>query len=157
MKRNLTACERTMILNGAKEIFFMALLAGYASNKKTNGVPFVHGKYRLIDKWETNDFSDGSAGTTMILFDGQLIWWMSYGGAYPKEAISFLKEALAAAYKKSMFFGGRGPDRFERAGKFLYLNNFEGILFENFSGIERIFNEDAVEIGSHRYMGHALI
>lgn len=170
----LTVEQREEILNGAREMFFAAMLAGYASEKinlakisaKILGkdgyktITFLSGNYKVVDRYCVTPLSDFSAGTTTIFhrfrFKGRWIpvWWMSYSGHYPKEVIPFLKVALKQSYEKGEFAGGRGPKtlQFVKGKSDLYENHWVGD-FHSFDGCESI-NCNA---GFHKYFGMALI
>lgn len=141
------------------EIFFRAMLAGYAGTAKKETPPdspgmkritFKRGRYLVIDQWQTSPESDFSFGGTTIFYNDVPIWWMTYEGWYLKETIPFLKEALAKAYSARSFLGGRGQDSFQR-GQFLYRNLFQG-SFVSFCGREFITKADQ-ELGHHEYRG----
>lgn len=181
----MTTKERDKILEGAKEVFFAAMLDGYAGGENRKSVktlfhngytkkvafcdPENHNGYVVIDEWHTNPDSDRSAGTTLITFLGDPVWWMSYDGEYLEGAIEFLKRALKKAYERKLFLGGRGlasvlSERFSLNGltfKLGYKNVWDGD-FQSFSGTEKIFQHplagyDPEPIGYHRYCGQALI
>lgn len=79
---------------------------------------------------------------------------MQYQGSYPPEVAPFLKAALAAAYKRGMFYGGRGePTFFTEAGGLLYRNHVHEPGFTQFSGKEELLNVYGVVVGSHHYSG----
>jgi hypothetical protein len=162
--------NRNVVLAGAEEAFFKAMIAGYAGGGKTRGLnvevqKIRNGKmvivrlkdYMVIDEWRTTPYSDCSAGTTTIFFRNAPVWWMSYGGSYSKEAIPFLKMALARAYEKGKFCGGRGPEQFKN-GLFLYSNYVRLKDFTRFQGREEIRRLKVAEVlGFHEYLGMALI
>lgn len=95
---------------------------------------------------------------------------MSYHGSYRKEAIPFLKKALARTYRAGKFIGGRGPRRLffkARQKKYYYrYTNFKPSsgrqTFHWFEGEEMIVRYRKLDnhgrsIGCHRYQGMALI
>jgi hypothetical protein len=143
-------------------VFFKAILAGYAGDgsgvkkeKSPDGYKtliYEEGKFRVADRYCVTPHSDKSAGTTTIFFEGQPIWWMSYGGEYHKSEIPLLKEALSKAYHEQTFCGGRGPETFGD----LYFNRFRG-NFESFSGTEVINSPRGNVLGYHHYLGMSLI
>lgn len=163
-------------LKTMKDCFFKAILCGYASfidgNKLPDGVREVRSEYSLvnekketvffdkyvvIDNWITTPLSEFSAGITTIYYDQIPIWRMDYSGYYKKDAIKFLKEALAKNYNEGVFLGGRGPRIFKNQN-LIYRNNPRIPDFENFEGIERIVNEETgEEMGCHKYFGVSLL
>jgi hypothetical protein len=169
--------NRDEILKQAKEIFFKAQLAGYASSgqgvkkeKTPNGyttITFVEEDWMVVDRYCVNPHSNYSAGTTTISNEDDPVWWMAYWGSYPKEAISFLRGVLGQAYRKGFFHGGRGLHRAhssKRRPQFIYLNEIEGVSeteessFEHFRGSEKIMEVTAIKyIGWHQYEGMSLI
>jgi len=170
----LTKSSREDILTGAEQVFFKAMLDGYAGNEgqksqKTKtpdgyvNIEYVDGDYRVLDRYCVTPYSCSSTGTTTIFFLGNPVWWMSYGGRYEDEVIPFLKEVLAVAYKNGDFCGGRGPKDWTK-GDLQYQNEGNPIddnTFEMFEGAEVIIkkSEKVTEtvMGGHRYWGMALI
>lgn len=160
--------DKNAILHEAKEVFFRAMLAGYAGNKndaaKSSDLygykifEFTHGDYLIVDRYCTTPLSDYSAGTTTIFYRTMPVWWMSYAGHYPKEAIPFLKKVLAETYAANDFNGARGPAFYRDPGKGLWYHNTADGDFEEFSGVEVIRKIDADElIGLHKYQGISLL
>lgn len=182
----MTELTRRTILEGAKDAFFAALLAGYCGGDKsesavvieeklnngfTNRVTFsdeiIHPGFVVVDGWHTNPNSDKSNGSTIITFFNVPIWAMSYGGFYTDQAIDFLKNILRRAYEEKKFLGGRGESSYggiivpqEKHIMLEYKNSFEG-NFERFSGREDIHENPLTpnpELwGYHQYFGMALI
>jgi hypothetical protein len=168
--------EKIDILKQAKEVFFKALLAGYFSHsgdgndskiitvKSPNGTEnifrYTDGDFIVIDSYWATPNSDYSTGTTTILFRNYPIWWMSYGGHYPKEVIRFLKLAIEMQYKAGLFRGGRGPARYSDV-QFTYKNISKGTgneSFSLFSGREEIWNnKDENLLGFHEYFGISML
>jgi hypothetical protein len=168
--------DREMVLNGAKKAFFEAMLAGYANatgepvsglvkTKSENGcektLTFTVGDYVVQDHYVVTPLSDYSAGTTTIFYKSFPVWLMAYGGYYPKDAIPFLKEALAKAYKMSQFLGGRGPEAYVETSVGLEYNNTfvsgdDSFLW--FEGHEYIWSKGVGKaLGTHKYFGMSLI
>jgi len=164
---------RGSIIHRAERVFFKALLAGYAGDgsgvkkeKPPDGYRTMtwpptgdHGGFKVVDRFCVTPTSNRSAGTTTIFFEDQPIWWMSYGGYYDDSAIPFLKTALADAYGRQEFRGGRGPIRFQN-GNFVYVNRqgFDGTSFACFEGREEIFEASSERLlGFHKYFGMLLI
>lgn len=174
MKKN-----KSRILKLAEEIFFKAMLAGYASDagniekeETLDGyktLTFEEGEWKVVDRYCVTPFSDSSVGTTTIFYQGKAVWWMAYGGSYPKSVIPFLKESLRQTYQQSVFIGGRGPDRFvdsDENPRFIYLNETKGLVtlndqsFESFQGKETVIEISSSSsrcIGWHKYWGMSLI
>lgn len=178
--------SRKEILEGAREAFFHTMLHGWASGSKNAvktevpGSPnnkestyiagFMHKKdfFRVVDRYCVSE-TGKSAGTTTIWFHRDPIWFMSYGGAYLKEDIPFLKNALVSVYSEKQFFGGRGPTSFAQAvlhlngGILVYTNEVEkDSTFEKFRGKEAIIGPakdgGSQEVrGRHDYWGMSLI
>jgi hypothetical protein len=162
--------DKKEILQKAMEVFFRALLAGYAGENKENvkvsvfgfkkTVIYTEGEFTVIDEWTTTDHSDVSFGTTTILFEETPIWFMFYEGRYPKKVISFLKEAMTSQYKKGQFRGGRGPIRWS-SDLFVYKNHAHktgNLSFSQFSGHEKISDAKTGKIlGFHEYCGCSML
>jgi hypothetical protein len=159
---------REIVIEGARKVFFRAMLAGYAGGSQSSvktttadgytAIEFADGDFRMVDRYCVNPHSDHSAGTTTIFLGNLPIWWMAYGGSYQAEAIPFLKEVLASAYRDSNFCGGRGFAHGIDNKAFSYNNIWTGD-FCQFDGLERIFNLEDMdkEVGSHEYFGMILI
>lgn len=167
--------EKETILKQAEEVFFLAMLDGYAGEQKNSTktvspdgrktITFISGQFKVIDEYWTNPYSDFSAGTTTILYyeiesaRHIPVWWMSYGGCYPKEVISFLKEALKEEYQRKTFTGGRGP-RYKEFDKKLEYNNWSEGDFRRFVGHESIRDYgrgSASQIGYHDFYGMSFL
>lgn len=165
----LTPEVRKAILDQAQEVFFEAMMDGYAGNLENSTktvdsegyktITFVHGDFKVVDRYCVTPNSDFSAGTTTIFYKPEdrwtPVWWMSYGGRYPFYLIHFLKSALRATYEKKEFCGGRGPKFFRGFGE-SYENNWEGDFYF-FSGKEEIHTCLGRGMGGHQYFGMALI
>lgn len=178
--------ERASILHRAKEVFFKAMLAGYAGDgsgvnkeKTPDGyrtLTYKEGEFMVVDRYCVTPHSKRSAGTTTIFYEDRAIWWMSYGGWYNDEVIPFLKESLAVAYRRRSFNGGRGPNNRHDKGrrkKVYYVNHVNRVSqhtvkclwssgFEGFCGREEIadYSRSVTEptvLGVHRYFGMSLI
>ena len=108
--------DRGELLKTAERLFFSALMHGYAGGSEkivsldghTKTTLYAAGKWVVKDEYHTIPDSDFSSGTTLITHHRVPIWWMAYGGRYPKTAIPFLKQVLRCAYEKNEFCGGRG-------------------------------------------------
>jgi hypothetical protein len=164
--------EKIDILEQAKKIFFKALLAGYVGGNPNNGIikitssngnkkiiSYSEGDFVVIDSYWVTPNSDHSSGTTTILYKNNPIWWMSYGGCYPKDVIGFLKSALKSQYEKGSFRGGRGPIR-HVGTQFTYRNMSKGIEnsdFDHFSGREEILDKEENLLGFHEYFGMSML
>jgi len=155
-----------------KEVFFEAMMAGYAAEEKPKkseipGLPrskmpkpFVKGPWTVIDFWFTTLLSDSSGGTTIILYEGQPVWMMQYFGLYCEAAIPCLKGALRAAYQEGKFFGGRGPEYWRYKPSWpVYRNkpyDFSS-TFDVFHGVETVETSSGTPIGVHRYQGGLML
>lgn len=150
-----------------KEVFFEAMLAGYASNapKKltitelpgSKLILFEKGPWRVADVYYTRRGSNFSAGQTIISHDGRPVWVMSYQGCYERKVIPFLKKALLLSYEARLWNGGRGPDTF-RDGDLQYTNQVSRGYddFTDFRGSEevrRMGRPGGDSVGLHDYMG----
>lgn len=151
-------------------VFFEAMRCGYAAREPVGksrwGEPdLVGGKmythirapWRVEDRYVVGE-NGWSAGWTLILFEGQPVWQMSYDGYYENEAIPFLKAALRANYETSIFYGGRGPEVFTDPSweNLVYINGAPVSAFDKFSGIEgvrRRAGDQLAPLGFHRYSG----
>lgn len=158
---------RMRVERHAQTIFFEAMQAGYVNKtcEKTNVPELLGSKHILyaVDEWKVTDTyivseeGDGSGGMTVISYDDIPIWMMQYGGRYPKEAIPFLKEALAYNYASNTWRGGRGPEIFHNDSWF-YINKCRTNDFGNFSGIEYMIDPPkGTTVGEHRYHGFWLM
>jgi len=123
--------ERPKLIVAIEKCFFEGMRRGWASgapakaNFPFNGAkgyefhPLIVGELdrhlhymTLFDYFFTNQESRTSYGTTVILYLGNPVWVMNYGGWYRKEAVPIVKKALMAAYKENLFCGGRGINGF---------------------------------------------
>ena len=155
-----------------QSFFFKAMQMGYAVEKITKTkvldmpqhkeIRYEDGDFLLVDRWCVNPDSNKSIGTTTIWQEEKPVWFMSYGGVYPKRLIPTLKRALSRTYLKAIFRGGRGEgmDDFE-AGVF-YINRVENNNFSQFNGREEvIFRLPGTYIvgsrGYHDYWGMSLL
>ena len=145
-----------------KEVFFMAMLAGWAKQSiqkrsiadlsGSKVIPFTHGDFLVKDCYFVTPHSTMSTGFTMIWHLDHLIWAMYYGGTYAKPAVPFLKQCLRETYERRCFIGGRGP-LFRRGPDYNYVNTPSPNDFENFAGTEHIFDNNDQMFGSHWYRG----
>jgi len=165
--------DAALTLKLARGVFFRAMLAGYAGNgngkndkivktKSSNGnevtIIFNEGDFMVIDRYYVTPGFNTLAGMTLIFFKGNPIWWMSYGGEYPKEVIPFLKLVLAEEYRIGSFRGGRGPIEWADK-KYRYRNRPTGnTCFDSFFGREEITIASSNGlIGFHDYQGASMI
>lgn len=172
--------KRAEILAGAREAFFHAMSLGWAAGSKAGVMTDVPGSFGGKETIYTTGFLYGrewfyaidryyvsgagkSAGTTTIWFHHDPVWFMSYGGAYLKEDIHFLKDALMRVYSMKQFFGGRGPTSLAKSashiknGVLVYANEIEkDSTFDKFRGKEAIIGPVGIR-GQHEYWGMALI
>ena len=158
--------DKKAVLEGAREVFFKAHLAGYAGDgegsvktKSADGkvsIEFVDGDYRVLDEYYTTPHSDYSFGTTIIFYKDAPVWMMYYGGCYKKEIIPFLKEALGKAYETNSFFGGRGIKTYVVGA--LHYQNFPMGTWDDFKGSEEIrIYETREKLGFHESGGRSLL
>ncbi len=160
------------LVKEAQAVFSIAMRVGYAGGigkiQKTTipGIPgskcitwqSIDGRWKVVDTYVVNRESFDSSGMTVIAFEGAPIWVMHYGGFYKDEAIPFLKKCLAAAYKASLFNGGRGPQEM-REGNLRYSNLSSGGTFRLFEGKESIedMRDEGPVLGVHWYRGGMLL
>ena len=149
-----------------EDVFFEAMMAGYASAKKIKKVsiaelpgsklitPFERGPWKVADPYLVTPLSSYSGGMTVISYEGVPVWMMQYFGQYFEEAIPCLKAALRACYGKSEFQGGRGPERFMRNG-YVYENPDEFFPkdFKLFRGDDLVRGGNGDILGRHVYHG----
>lgn len=146
-----------------QNVFFEASLEGYSSNssrkylERATGaklIKFSRDRFVVEDRyWVGND--DYSNGITLLRRNGTPVWAMSYFGRYDKEAIPCLKAALRQNYSNRIFFGGRGPEKFESDDGLVYTNSLEFPgSFVFFSGREEIRSRGL--LGWHNYYGQLL-
>jgi hypothetical protein len=161
--------ERTF-LKEMMEIFFQAMLAGYAGDSKKEPIaelpgskmasPFIRGPWKVVDPFIVTPISSRSVGMTIISFYDIPVWYMQYAGWYEKKAIPCLKAALHYSYEKHEFNGGRGP-REVKYGKFVYSNSPNDFYntFKVFDGSESIHvaSHEATCLGVHQYRGGLMI
>lgn len=165
--------ERDNLLAEAQDLFCRGMAVGYASGAPSGLVfgdtdwkmfGYREGDWRLEDRYYISPTTGKSVGETRIYFERQLIWFMSYGGFYKKEAIPCLKGALMANYKENVFNSGRGKNDFVD-GEYIYIIASQGpCSFERFfarEGIRRVQSAQAGTIpehaGGHDVWGMALI
>jgi hypothetical protein len=178
-----TAEERQVILTLAEGVFFRAMIDGYVGGKGQKStkvttpdgrtiITYIEGPFRVVDEYWTTPQSDASTGATTIIFSQILhgvfvetpVWGMGYGGRYPKEVIPFLKSALATAYRRHEFCGGRGPERYIEEGLTYENHSRQGVeldsigsSFTGFQGHEEIGVTGGKTLGFHHYFGMAMI
>jgi len=123
--------------------------------KKTKGggktLTIKKGDFSYLDTYFGSQI-DG--GQERILYNGKVIWVMSYRGGVCKgkeklggEAFVFLKKCISKIPKN---FPARGPKKFKQ-GKWLYENKWVGNI-ENFVGEEDIYF-DGEKICFRNYLG----
>jgi len=158
------------LMQGAQMAFFDSMLAGYADTSgsridvetRIDGekmTRFPSGSFVVIDRWFVSPESESgkSVGTTVILHNNRPVWYMTYGGMYPKNVTSFLKESLATAYRRMRFVGGRGELRHTN-GVLVYTNHVEKNSFLKFCGAEFIhIHGDTEPTGHHHYRGGSFV
>jgi hypothetical protein len=165
----MSKTEREEILRAAQSCFFAAMQVGWAAGAKGTIVPRMPGYkeveyegyagFLVIDRYCVSS-AGKSAGTTTIWFGDDPVWFMSYGGFYPKEVVPFLKRALMSSYNQCEFVGGRGPVFYGDD------SNYPGLSYRNvvekgsdfcscFRGDEHILGCEC--LAWHSYWGRALI
>lgn len=92
-------------------------------------------------------------GREVVFKDGEPVWMMVYYGWVEKEQQpDIVYEILMGALRNSSIeMPYRGPELFEKDG-WRYQNKVDGD-FENFNGIEKIFNSSGQLVYQARYMG----
>ncbi|MBI2025431.1 hypothetical protein HYT04_01430 [Candidatus Kaiserbacteria bacterium] len=161
-------------LSEMKEVFFDAMMAGYASATKVQKAtivelpgsklapPYERGPWLVVDPYLVTPMSSYSGGMTVILYERMPVWMMQYYGSYPAEAIPCLKAALRETYSKRQFFGGRGPTNHFSFGEFYYLNEIDDGYrnqrdhFKLFAGSEWVGHRNA-KVGWHMYKGGLML
>lgn len=156
-----------MDIETIEQFFFEMMPKGWISGKTPQPIPglplfkgfiFSRGGLTLTDAWTTNQATKRSFGFTIIQ-ESQTLWFMTYGGTYPNEVISLVKEACDRAYDEKVFYGGRGSlvPLFTPDGRLKYDNNFEG-NFSFFTGEESVIdNNNNIRVGWHQYFGMSLL
>lgn len=154
-----------------QEVFFDAMLAGYASKKPevtaikelpgSKVIEYRDDPWRVVDMYFVVPNSNDSGGTTLIYYEDTPVWIMHYAGYYPQEVIPFLKSALLTQYQKREFIAGRGPELYENK-KYSYMNWRADSNFGSFYGNEEIEKYDHKQgigetVGEHHYHGRLLI
>ncbi len=174
--------DRNGLLKEAEAVVLRGLAKGYAGGAKATPVPFRPGwkfinhdedGWYLRDEYYVEPETGKSCGHTTLnryVEDkiATLVWYMSYGGFYEKEAIPCLKAALMANYTKRIFSAGRGEDM-HQVGNYRYIIRWRHTaLFEQFSAHETIVRIDqdskdprepsaTTNMGGHDIWGMALI
>ena len=169
--------DRNELLAEAQAFFCRGMAKGYAGGAKATLLSGdadwkvyerrnVGKDLYLQDRYYVDPATGKSVGETRIYYEHQLIWFMSYGGFYKKEAIPCLKAALMANYTKGDFYAGRGRDDYTQ-DRYLYMittDNADKSGFERFFAREAVFRaeikdgiETPVSLGGHEVWGMALI
>ncbi len=133
--------------------FFDALLEWRESDKSPialKGKPgsqflqYHDGPWHATNTWYVGTSPcTNSGGEIRICHDGKLVWMMTFFGACAPEVVPFLNEALLYNYRRRVFNGGRGQEKYVRDG-FMYSNTVsEGSSFKNFNAEEtvRVYGE----------------
>ncbi|MES2203285.1 MAG: hypothetical protein V4474_03135 [Patescibacteria group bacterium] len=167
----MDAIERAVLLREAAVFFCKAMATdSYASSAEAHPIPempgwkgyeYREGDFRLLDAYFVHPDTKKSVGFTKIWYKRVLIWWMSYGGYYVKEAIPCLKAALLENYRNGIFNAGRARNGF-RLGEYAYhIDTVGRSSFERFIAHEAIHPIKAVGFypteGGHDIWGMALI
>jgi len=147
-----------------KRFFFEASLATYAGDGAKTTIAELPGShvlrheteaYLYVDTYFVNQHSGISKGFILIWHDGVPVWTMDYCGfCLDKGAIPMLKNALAEAYRRSDFHGGRGmPHVCE--GEYQYINWPRHNNFESFDGRELVVLTGSMGriVFKHEYSG----
>ena len=152
-------------------VFFAAMQNGYAGGASksiiselpgSKVIRYKQGDFEVVDCYFVTPHSDFSFGTTTIYYQGNAVWMMQYRGRYPKDMISFLKQALRQTYDKSEFVGGRGPAEYAEGDNsgLVYVNKLMSADWRNFSGREEIWHnhgQGSTLKGWHEYAGLLLV
>lgn len=140
-----------------QEFFLEMATDTYASGAKAARIPErpwerefrrERGELTYIDRYVVN--GEYSGGSTVILVEGVPAWLMQYHGWCKDDdpvVLNVLKAALLENYRRGVFFGGRGPKRWDQQvgdRAFSYGNNPEG-GFTDFRGGEGIFDKEAYD------------
>lgn len=156
-----------------QEVFFEAGLAGWVSGAKPTKLPEFpgshqfrfekqtkYGKVAVLDTYWAQEGSNVSWGFTNIHHNDDIVWHMRYGGAYQKEAIVIVKQAIRRAYesKSQIFFGCRGV--WSIASEGIWYRNVltTNSTFTKFSGKEKVINKNTyTSLGYHDYSGELIL
>lgn len=152
-----------------EDVFFEAMDAGYASEKKPNKtevielagskcITHVQLPWNVKDVYLVTPLSQSSGGMTVIEYEDVPVWMMQYVGSYDEEATPCLKAALRDAYTKRKFCGGRGTNRFKFEGM-TYTNPCEKAtqFYGFFRGEEQVRGKDYRLLGWHAYQGGPMV
>ncbi len=157
-------------VNRLQEFYLEAAAATYAGGvMKKETIPDL--PRSKVYRYESGDLlyvdmflmsGEYSGGQTVIYVESVPAWLMQYHGWCKDdnpEVLAFLKAALAAAYARREFHGGRGLPKF-RGTKLLYTNSPQVPRhvrheedFAGFVGHEQIQLPDATVVFWHRYQG----
>ncbi len=170
--------DRKAFLKEAEAVVLRGLAKGYASGAKAIPVPgnpnakyyeYTEGPWYLRDDYEIDPVTKKSIGRVRLEhtsdeYPNRLVWAMSYGGQYEKDAVPCLKAALMANYEKGVFNFGRGLNEYVQ-GDYVYMIASMGPpTFEKFfarEGIVRRVGSTDYEIpkhvGGHAVWGMALV
>ena len=178
----MTPEKRVELVSAIKQCFFDGMSHGWASGAKAiRDFPFrgargyefkpsmgesnrFLGYLTLLDYFFVNSETPTSYGTTVILYCGNPVWLMNYGGWYKEEAIKPVQEALMENYRNSISWGGRGLAVYIHNSKvsgysIKYKNEFFGdfSIFKGVENVSAINAEETLGIGEHSYSGGLLI
>ncbi len=153
-----------------EQVWLDAMAAGWVSGSKSEILPrYPHtqlsrymspdSRFVVEDHWLSLPGVDASSGETHIYLDGVPVWVMQYYGWYDHLAIPVLKEALSINYLKNrIFFGGRGPNKYECGNVYYFNYPNPGSSFKEFAGREDVMDVSlGIKRGYHRYQGGLLL
>lgn len=147
---SMSKFDRQAFLKEAEAAVLRGLAKGYASGAKATPVPskpgwkcyeYSEGLWYLRDAYYVHPVTGKSVGETRMHYcEHHLIWFMSYGGFYKKEAISCLKGALMANYQRGIFNAGRGKDGYQESGYRYGTLSYYTNSFERFFAHESVYS-----------------
>ncbi len=170
--------NRSTLLNQAQAFFCRGMTTdsyasgappiGTAGLPKWKGYLYREGDFRLEDTYYVHPSSSKSVGMTRIWCRGEMVWHMSYGGYYAKEATPCLKAALMENYRRGIFLAGRGRDLYQLGNCRYIIRPGAHRSFERFSAQESVVRinaeardprepSDTTALGGHEVWGMALV
>ncbi|MEK7639236.1 MAG: hypothetical protein AAB388_03705 [Patescibacteria group bacterium] len=163
----LQAVGRSDFAREAEEHFFAAMRQGYAADCVKGSLPdlpgsksieYTHDDWRVLDVYFVTVDSNWSAGSTTIWFMNRPVWIMQYAGWYEEAALPCLKAALADAYTRGDYVGGRGPEYFDYDSHARYWNKVAKNCFTGLTqGEEEVESADGQSLGRHFYHAFWLV
>lgn len=124
--------------------------------------------WRCLQRWQVSQPINNpestrliSAGAIVIWHEDRHLWSMNYSGYYEKEVAEFMELAVNENIKNKVFYGGRGPKKFELVNQpFIYQNSIHqrDCGFQYFRGRETVHSVTTDEmLGCHQYFGQSYL